>query len=63
MPNYKCVKLSKLFRIYEHGGLLVVADASSSEGLERAEAAALRQLTDDGSGSDSDEYQDTSPYL
>ncbi|KAI8430135.1 hypothetical protein MSG28_000534 [Choristoneura fumiferana] len=39
------------------------ADASSSEGLERAEAAALRQLTDDGSGSDSDEYQDTSPYL
>ncbi|XP_028164449.1 choline-phosphate cytidylyltransferase B-like isoform X1 [Ostrinia nubilalis] len=38
------------------------ADASGSERSGDAEAAAQRQLTDDGSDSD-EEYQDTSPYL
>ncbi|CAK1600126.1 unnamed protein product [Parnassius mnemosyne] len=38
------------------------ADASSSEGFGESEAAAQRQLTDDGSDSD-DDYQDTSQYM
>ncbi|KPJ13777.1 Choline-phosphate cytidylyltransferase B [Papilio machaon] len=39
------------------------ADASSSDGVGESEEAAKRQLTDDGSDSDDDDYQDTSPYL
>ncbi|XP_047028338.1 choline-phosphate cytidylyltransferase B-like isoform X2 [Helicoverpa zea] len=39
------------------------ADASGSERTDDSEAAAQRQLTDDGSDDSDDEYQDTSPYL
>ncbi|XP_013167012.1 PREDICTED: choline-phosphate cytidylyltransferase A-like isoform X2 [Papilio xuthus] len=39
------------------------ADASSADGVGESEEAAQRQLTDDGSDSDDDDFQDTSPYL
>lgn len=43
--------------------VVFVTDASSSDGVGESEEAAQRQLTDDGSDSDDDDYQDTSPYL
>ncbi|KPI93518.1 Choline-phosphate cytidylyltransferase B [Papilio xuthus] len=40
-----------------------VGAARSADGVGESEEAAQRQLTDDGSDSDDDDFQDTSPYL